>query len=373
MRRILPPGALDQCAASCILRRVKFERTRDVLATGAFHPSLGKVRQRNYNGASAEQENNCAKTYQGIDHVVIAVRDLDSTQDTFRRMGFTLTPRGHHTLGRRITASCSARIIRVADVPQRLPGREYYYDFARIGDGLAAVALKTDNARGRFRRTHCGRARSFRTGRFFAPGATGRGSENRIISHHPAGAGADSGGQVFLCQHFTRSVVWRPEYQTHANTATGLAALAIVSADVSATAAAYERLFDVKARAISEGLLIDTGDTPIVVASEPALAKRLPGVWISARHQPCMAALFIRVTDRDMAERTLCAGGCIPRACPTARSPSARPRRMGWRLFSASGRHEPKATLFVPCFVLGACGKTKGCLSRTRLGRAVAN
>ena len=75
-------------------------------------------------------------------------------------------------------------------------------------------------------------------------------------------------------------------------------------------------MFDVKARSIAEGLLIDTGDTPIAVVSERALAKRLPGVWISGRHQPCMAALFVRVTDRDAAERTIRAGGLHPTRMP---------------------------------------------------------
>jgi catechol 2,3-dioxygenase-like lactoylglutathione lyase family enzyme len=36
---------------------------------------------------------------QGIDHVVVLVRDLDKAQRAYQRMGFTLTPRGHHTLG----------------------------------------------------------------------------------------------------------------------------------------------------------------------------------------------------------------------------------------------------------------------------------
>jgi len=35
-----------------------------------------------------------------LDHVVINVRDrIDEGADTFRRLGFTLTPRGYHTLG----------------------------------------------------------------------------------------------------------------------------------------------------------------------------------------------------------------------------------------------------------------------------------
>ena len=35
----------------------------------------------------------------GIDHAMILVRDLDRARDTYARMGFTLTPRGFHSLG----------------------------------------------------------------------------------------------------------------------------------------------------------------------------------------------------------------------------------------------------------------------------------
>src|SRR3954465_4086181 len=35
-----------------------------------------------------------------LDHVVVNVRDrIDEGADTYRRLGFTLTPRGYHTLG----------------------------------------------------------------------------------------------------------------------------------------------------------------------------------------------------------------------------------------------------------------------------------
>ena len=257
------------------------------------------------------------KHIKGIDHVVIAVRDLDSIQDTFKRMGFTLTPRGYHTLGSENHCVMFGQdYLELLMVPQRLPDREYYYDFARIGDGLAAVALKTDNARGAFGELTAAALAPSEPVDFSRPVQLAQGTKTASFRIIRLGLEQTPGGQVFLCQHFTRDVVWRPEYQMHANTATGLAALAIVSADVSATAAAYERLFDVEARAISEGLLINTGDAPIVVVSEPALAKRLPGVWISARHQPCMAALFSRVTDRDAAERTLRAGGLHPTRMP---------------------------------------------------------
>jgi hypothetical protein len=257
------------------------------------------------------------KHIKGIDHVVIAARDLNSTQDTFKRMGFTLTPRGHHTLGSENHCVMFGQdYLELLMVPQRLPGREYYYDFARIGDGLAAVALKTDNARGAFGELTAAALAPSEPVDFSRPVQLTEGTKTASFRITQLGLEQTPGGQVFLCQHFTRDAVWRPEYQTHANTATGLAALAIVTADVSATAAAYERLFDVKASAISEGLLIDTGDAPIAVVSEHALAKRLPGVWITARHQPCMAALFVRVLDRNTAEQALRAGGLHPTRMP---------------------------------------------------------
>jgi hypothetical protein len=257
------------------------------------------------------------KHVKGIDHVVIAGRDLDSMEDSFRRMGFTLTARGHHTLGSQNHCVMFGQdYFELLMVPQRLPGREYYYDFARIGDGLAAIALKTDNARGAYGELTAAALAPSEPVDFSRPVELAEGTKNASFRITQLGREHTPGGQVFLCQHFTRDVVWRAEYQRHANTAIGVAAIAIVSKDVPVTAAAYARLFDVKARHISEGLLIDTGDTPIVIVSERALAKRLPGVWISARHQPCMAVLFIRVADRDTAEKTLRAGGLHPTRMP---------------------------------------------------------
>ena len=257
------------------------------------------------------------KHIKGIDHVVIAARDLDSIHDSFRRMGFTLTPRGQHTLGsENHCVMFGDNYLELLMVPQRLPGREYYYDFARIGDGLAAVALKTDNARGAYGELSAAAFAPSEPVDFSRPVQLPEGNKTASFRITQLGLEQTPGGQLFLCQHFTRDVVWRPEYEAHANTATGLAALAILSPDVVATAAAYERLFDVKARTIKEGLLVNTGDTPIAIVSEAALAKRLPGVWISARHPPCMAALFIHVSDRNIAERSLRAGGMHPVRMP---------------------------------------------------------
>jgi hypothetical protein len=48
------------------------------------------------------------KSIIGIDHAVIVVQDLDKAAENWRRLGFTLSPRGTHSakIGRAITPSC---------------------------------------------------------------------------------------------------------------------------------------------------------------------------------------------------------------------------------------------------------------------------
>jgi hypothetical protein len=232
-------------------------------------------------------------------------------------MGFTLTPRGQHTLGSQNHCVMFGQdYFELLMVPQRLPGREYYFDFVGVGDGLAAIALKTDNARGAYGELSAAALAPTEPVDFSRPVSLPDGMRNASFRTTQLGREHTPGGQVFVCQHFTRSVVWRPECLVHANSSVGLGAVAIVSQDVPATAAAYERLFDVKARTIAEGLLINTGDTPIAIVGERMLAKRLPGVWITGRRQPCMAALFIHVADRKAAEKILRAGGFHPLRMP---------------------------------------------------------
>jgi len=85
--------------------------------------------------------------------------------------------------------------------------------------------------------------------------------------------------------------------------------VAVIAADVAAIANAYEKIFRTRATKIAEGPLVETGGAPIAVVTDRGLARRLPGVWISARPAPMVAAVFIRVGDRNRAEQTLSRGG----------------------------------------------------------------
>ena len=255
----------------------------------------------------------------GIDHAVIVVRDLDAARGTFARMGFTLTPRGYHTLGSQnhcVMFGHDYLELLVSPAENPHPSRQYYTDFARQGEGLAAIALRSGNAKGAYTEMLWAGFHPTDPVDFSRPVELPEGTRDASFRITQLAPGATPGGRVFVCEHFTRDLVWRPEYRRHANGATGLAAIAIVGDDVAQSATAYERLFDTKAKAIAEGLLVETGGAPIAFMTGRALAKRLPNVWISARPAPLMAVLFVRVADRDAAEAALKAGGLVPARMP---------------------------------------------------------
>ena len=256
---------------------------------------------------------------QGIDHVVLVVRELDGARDAFARMGFTVTPRGDHTLGSKNHCVMFGHdyielLMSPAENPH--PSRQYYTEFARAGDGLAGIALKSADAKGAYTELLWAGFQPGDTLEFSRPVALPEGTREARFRIVQPRAGSTPGGRVFVCEHLTRDLVWRPEYQRHANGATGLAAIAIVCNDVAKTAQTYERLFDSRAKPIAEGLLVETADTPIAFVTAQSLAKRLPDLWISARPAPLFAALFVRVADRDAAERALKAGGLEPARMP---------------------------------------------------------
>jgi hypothetical protein len=255
----------------------------------------------------------------GIDHAVIVVRDLDAARKAFHRMGFVVTPRGQHTIGSSNHCVMFANdyielLMSPAEHPH--PSRQYYTDFAARGEGVAAIALKTESARSAYTELLWSGFEPTDPVDFSRPVALRDGTRDAKFRVVQLGNDKIPGGRVFVCEHFTRDVVWRPEYCAHRNGATGLAAIALWCDDVVATARAYERLFDTPAKPIAEGLLVETGDTPIAFIDGHALERRLPQLRMSTRARPLIATLFVHVADRDKTEAVLKAGGVAPARMP---------------------------------------------------------
>jgi catechol 2,3-dioxygenase-like lactoylglutathione lyase family enzyme len=249
----------------------------------------------------------------GLDHVVILVHDLDRARETYARLGFMLTPRGHHTLGSQNHCIMFGRdYLELMAVPKPHPALQYFSDFLARGEGLGAIALATGDANGAHAELTAAGIAADPPLDFSRPVALLDGTRDasfRIVQLPPA---LTPGCRTFLCQHFTPEVVWRSEYQAHAVGATEIAALAVVAEDPSGAAATYAQLFDAPPQRIAEGLLVQTGSAPIALASRSKLGYRLDGVEMPLRPRPLVAALFIRVADRARAAQALRRGGIEP-------------------------------------------------------------
>lgn len=246
----------------------------------------------------------------GIDHAVILVRDLERAREAYARMGFTLTPRGTHTLGSQNHCIMFARdYLELLAVPRPHPALQYFSDFLAQGEGLGALALATDDAGGLHAEFAADGIAADAPLDFSRPvGELGE-ARFRIVK---LPRDASPGCLMFACQHFTRGVVWRPEYVRHAVGATQIAALAVVAEDTAGAASRYARLLAASPQAIDEGLLVPSGSAPIAFASRANLGHRLQGVGLPQRPRPLVAALFIRVADRAQAARVLRRNGLTP-------------------------------------------------------------
>jgi catechol 2,3-dioxygenase-like lactoylglutathione lyase family enzyme len=158
----------------------------------------------------------------GIDHAVIAVRDLDAAATTFRELGFTLTPRGHHSIGsQNHCIMLGSTYIELLAPMGMHPWLEHYREFLRSGDGLAAIALRTDDADAAYQ----------------ALREKGVAAAPPMDLSRPVDGGVarfrlvriDDVPNVFVCQHQTPELVWRSEWQRHASGASELVGVALAA------------------------------------------------------------------------------------------------------------------------------------------------
>jgi catechol 2,3-dioxygenase-like lactoylglutathione lyase family enzyme len=144
----------------------------------------------------------------GLDHAVILVRDLDRAQDSYRRLGFTLTPRGFHSLGSQNHCIMFGRdYLELMALPAAPPpALQYFAEFLARGEGVGALALASDDAAGAYAElTQSGIAAE-------PPLALSRrsGSQRSALHARQLPPARTPGFRTFVCQHHTPGIVCAP-------------------------------------------------------------------------------------------------------------------------------------------------------------------
>ena len=243
-----------------------------------------------------------------IDHVVVNVRDgLDQAAGLWTRLGFQLTPRGHHTLG-----SSNNLAILGTDYIELLgvaPGANRT-DVLDWPAGLNGLVFKTADSDRLYATLSEAGVPVLPPQAFSRPVDMGG---DQPGSKHPDAAfrtvrlerDAVPSGRMFFCHHLTPDLVWHDPWRRHPNGATGIHAFLIAATDPAAYAALFALMFgEAAVRPTPTGFILTAGLASIVVDTPDALAFSDLGDRSSA-----MAGLVIRTASLERTRAALGLGG----------------------------------------------------------------
>jgi len=248
----------------------------------------------------------------GIDHAVVMVKDLDKAAENWKRLGFTVSPRGTHSAkmgSGNYTIMLDPDYMELlgvlAETEHNAPARAF---LAKRGEGIERVAFTAvDSAAG----AEEIRARGFEPvgpTDFERPVTMPDGSLSAAkfrIFQWPI-AEAPGGVRIFACQHKTRETVWIPELMKHANGAKRLKQILIVSAEPAKDAAHLGRLIDRDAKAGADGAVaVPSGSdrADFVFLTKDQLARRYPEVSLAGLPERGGAGLVLATSDLAAAEK----------------------------------------------------------------------
>jgi hypothetical protein len=238
----------------------------------------------------------------GIDHVVIAVEDLEHSRMAWTRLGFNLTPRGRHL--QQSTANYCIMFPRdYLELIGSVDGAQGMGDVAAFlgkGEGPKGLAFATpslESALAELTRAglHPGEPRDLTRQLELPRGAV-------LLRFKLATLRGDEtpGLDVFICQHLTPHLVRQPDWLAHPNGAAGLEGIVVLVGATEPVRQAYERLFGAAVNTTDEVVTVHLGAQRVLFVTPDDFSALYPeaasGVTLEA---PAIAAL--RLKSRDLA------------------------------------------------------------------------
>ncbi len=235
-----------------------------------------------------------------IDHIVLAVRDLDRAAATYEGLGFTLTPRARHEdrmgTSNRLAQFAGRNFIELLEVdrpdrlaPHDLEGEPPFFSFgdhnrlaAAEREGMSMLVFASDDARAdveRFRDAGL-RASSFDFERqaVLPDGSTATVSFSLAFAWSPHMPQAG----FFACQNRAPQHFWKPRYQAHANGAQSIAAVYLASPAPERDARFIGSMFGGEASQAADGWRVACGgEQESLVLAPEATARRDPAFGIA--------------------------------------------------------------------------------------------
>lgn len=256
-----------------------------------------------------------------IDHIVLAVRDLDAAAAHYQELGFTLTPRAAHEdrmgTSNRIAQFAGRNFIELLEVDR--PGKLAPHDFTKeppfFSFGGQSLAM-LEKREGISMLVFAGEDAHADAARFEAAGvptyevfdferkARLPGGEEVTVSFSLTFATSPDMPEIafFVCHNRAQEYFWKPEFQQHSNGARGMKAVYIASSDPERDAAFVAKMFGGAVTALEDGKAVACGaGQEVRVISHEAASRRDPSLQLAQGDSPIFVGIAL---DCDEARAT---------------------------------------------------------------------
>lgn len=248
----------------------------------------------------------------GLDHAVIAVRDLGQAAETFQRLGFALTPRGHHAEW----GTANLCVMFTRDYIELLAAEgnggeaEQVRAFTGDREGLSGIALSSANGAAA---AECLRAAGLDVpvARSLSRKLDDETGTTLMFSDVPLPMAATPGVNSRIVQHITAERERHPQWLNHPNGAIGIASVTAIVDEPPALTPAWDVVFGPHSAVLTDDTVtVHTGRGLIYLTRPDELTQLHPDAELDELPPaPALVALAVLVADTDHAAAVLKANG----------------------------------------------------------------
>jgi hypothetical protein len=242
-----------------------------------------------------------------LDHVVINARDdMDHAADVYRRLGFTLTERGYHSLGSmNHLAMFGTDYLELIAVPKDATAGGL--ELLKFSYGLSGLVFGSEDSAVTYEALSKVGVPVEPPVEFTRPVKFSGGQGDARFRTVRMKSGVVPYGRVYYCHHFTRDLVWRDEWRHHNNGAVAVVRALIVEPDPATAAELYIDMFGPKTvRDIKGGKSVVIGNSTFDIVTEAELKAQFGDAAPEADGRNAyMAGLTFRTVSLPKTARAL--------------------------------------------------------------------
>ena len=210
-----------------------------------------------------------------LDHIAINVKEnMDEAYKLFSELGFTLTPRGYHTLGS-INHSMVFKndYLELIGTPKGKPNMRPELKEAEIG--INGLVFKSDNIKKTYQHLINMKLSNFPPRYFSRPVEINRIEREAKFETVSIKDNIFKAGRVYFCNHLTPNLVWIPEYKSHKNNVSEIAEITIIDSNPSSILKKINKITNnIKIDKQQNFITVKTGDVKLILCNEKFFKER---------------------------------------------------------------------------------------------------